>query len=833
MSNNIAITIDVIDNDSSGKVGQVAANLEALGPAGQSGGAAAGAGLDQVGEHAVTSREQVRLLSEEMGLRVPRAMQSVIASSQMMSAAIGAIAPAMIAIGGVDILYHLGEGAYNAFEKYIMLRDAINDSNAAIARMGDASEAALNRASEATERYIRMTQGAAKADEYGLNRVENTPFKIPLYGDAGFQNSSDAMKGNVESITGESVMPKDLDATIEKLKAYETQQKGIIDIYKEFEAMGDPFRVYAREVDQATQALKNTDAVLRMLLDSQTDYVAEVKTASKQIDEDNKAKADAAIAKAKEKTDAITALENSARNAQLSGDALLEAQREEAIDSFVRKYGESREAILAIDGEYMQKESALWKQQSDEADKAMRAAQQAADQQAHTGVGSIQYELSQTLGEIDQKQSKGMQPGYANDERDAANQTSNTKILAAQKEFEDQMAQIGRHGDDQQIEGYARIAEKADESLKKVNAAWTAYEDKVRGAAGLTVDEERAKDAEILALNQNMLREMGQLHDRTMEQIGKEEEQTARYSLAEWQQTQLRIVDDYQDRVRKIQDLQNQQDAALDADMKGHAANVVADQQAEVMAAQDADAQMLAARRQMNAAMQQSDEETRDKLASGLQSLFSHPEQFFEKRAMDTAFQLMANQMLSVFKSSTPAGSIVQYLFGMGPQMATAPQGTRDNPLTDVESLFHLGGYGHAAGTAGLSSPASGTGASLQFQQGVTTFSTSSTTFATAVTQFASAAGTMTASGGLGVGGMGAGGLGGAGTSLLGLGGADVSTASGGGADFNTGGSTALSGLAGASTGLSTLGTFGNALALPGMAERRCRWLRMQARPRA
>jgi hypothetical protein len=42
-------------------------------------------------------------------VHVPRAMQSVIAHSELMTAAIGAIAPAMIAIGGADILMHIGE----------------------------------------------------------------------------------------------------------------------------------------------------------------------------------------------------------------------------------------------------------------------------------------------------------------------------------------------------------------------------------------------------------------------------------------------------------------------------------------------------------------------------------------------------------------------------------------------------------------------------------------------------------------------------------------------------------------------------------------------------
>lgn len=190
-----------------------------------------------------------------------------------------------------------------------------------------------------------------------------------------------------------------------------------------------------------------------------------------------------------------------------------------------------------------------------------------------------------------------------------------------------------------------------------------------------------------------MLREMQQLHEKTMNQIGKEEEQTARLSLPGWQQAQLRIVDAYQDRVREIQEAEDQQNAALDADIKAHADHVAMDQQAEVMNEQDANAKKLAACQLMNAQKQQLDLETRDKYASGLKSMFSNPAQFFEQRAMDTAFQLMANEMLSTFKSSSPAGGIMQYLFGMGPEMNTST-----NPLNAFSSAI-AGTHGASAGS--------------------------------------------------------------------------------------------------------------------------------------
>jgi hypothetical protein len=298
-----------------------------------------------------------------------------------------------------------------------------------------------------------------------------------------------------------------------------------------------------------------------------------------------------------------------------------------------------------------------------------------------------------------------------------------------------------------------------------------------------------------LDVQENMLREMQQLHSKTMEQIAKEEEQTARYSLPAWQQAQLKIVDAFQDRVREVTEAEKQQETALNTSMQSDSKNALFYQQAEVMAAQDADAKILAARQAMNAQIQQSDEETRDKLASGLQSLFSHPEKFFEDTAMKTGFQLMANEMLSVFQSSGPTGGMLQYLFGMGPQMSTST-----NLLTAIQSA--LGQGNHNGGGINGSQPGSTPGnpfftgfgdssanpATMQFTQGSTQILTGAQTFVQGVAQFSSAVGSMSMGGG---GFSGGGGLLGGGGNTLGFPGAsntggDIGSSSGASASGTT-----------------------------------------------
>jgi hypothetical protein len=225
----VLITIDVIDNDSSAKVQQVAASLESLGPAGEAAGAQAGAGLDQISTHALSARENVRLLSEEMGVRVPRAMQSVMAQSAMLTGAIGMIAPAMIAIGGVDILVHLGEKLVDGYNKWVLMTDEIAAASDAVKLFGAMSAQAIEQQRAAQEHFIETTQGPKAADQFKANNVMNDPVDLSqIYDDDRWKKAPDEIKSDFQQIAGTSIAPMDLDITIARLQKYEEKQKDIL-----------------------------------------------------------------------------------------------------------------------------------------------------------------------------------------------------------------------------------------------------------------------------------------------------------------------------------------------------------------------------------------------------------------------------------------------------------------------------------------------------------------------------------------------------------------------------------------------------------------------------
>jgi hypothetical protein len=830
----VQITINVTDANASEAVEQIVASLNALGPAGQAAGAEAGAGLDQVGEHAITAKEQVRLLSEEMGVHVPRAMQSVIANSQMLSAAIGAIAPGMIAIGGADILMHLGEEAYKLYEKYVDINAAQDEFLKKLDEAKDKDfvnvhsiETADLRIKQATESMINLRSAAKDLSGEGWGNIWQGIFNPGQFaagvGELGMaRNLADqSMKaaGQTQEINPaeQNLIHQQNLAEIESEHAGDSRLKGEAKITAELQKQLD--------IDKEKQrytAIEEGERGNPRAHDAGKELQATEDTGARA-----RAHAEEIEFQRQEASEAIQ-LHNEAINAALQGNALRAAQEQQEIEAITRKFQEGeiqKQTAAAETADVQKKFAAQALKLQDELDAQTEHMADEAAQGALKGIPLIEAQLRTQMDAIDAAEKKAVgvggvdTPGQLADyasQRASAESSANQKIGELRRGFNQSIAGLDDSLVEHESQGYAKIAADAQANMKTL-------EDKERETYGADQSNWENYQSQKARILESADQQMAALHQRTMEEIAKEEEQTARYSLAGWQQAQLRIIDDYQDRVRKIQDMESQQDAALDADMQAHAANFAADQQAEVMVAKEADAQMLAARQQMNAALQQSDEETRDKLASGLQSLFKNPEQFFEKRAMDTAFQMMANEMMGVFKNSGAAGGIMQYMFGMGPQMSTSA-----NPLTDVESVLGMGGHGHA-GTSSAASPGM-----AQFQQGATAFSSSTSTFSTAVSQFAA---TVSAGGSGGMAGAGGvGGMGGAGSSLSGLAGAGIapgSTASGAGlgaglgADqdagldpsmmYTTSNPMMLPGVTGATGALSTLDTFGNSLAIPGM----------------
>jgi hypothetical protein len=71
------------------------------------------AGLDEVGKHALTSLDNVRLLRDDLGIRIPRSMEKAIASSAMLSGAIKGIGSTLLGVGALQLGFAVGKQAFD------------------------------------------------------------------------------------------------------------------------------------------------------------------------------------------------------------------------------------------------------------------------------------------------------------------------------------------------------------------------------------------------------------------------------------------------------------------------------------------------------------------------------------------------------------------------------------------------------------------------------------------------------------------------------------------------------------------------------------------------
>ena len=163
----VQISINVVDANSGAAVAGVEQNLKKLGAAGATSGQQMKQGMEQAGGAALSAREKTRLLSEEFGIRIPRAMQSMIAQSSIAKAALGSLTTAMIALGTIQIggmiFGALLSGIEKVWEHFHGLQRAADDYNAAYEKTKN--EEFGNTHSIETTR-LRINEAAASAKDF-------------------------------------------------------------------------------------------------------------------------------------------------------------------------------------------------------------------------------------------------------------------------------------------------------------------------------------------------------------------------------------------------------------------------------------------------------------------------------------------------------------------------------------------------------------------------------------------------------------------------------------------------------------------------------------------
>src|SRR5579883_1511604 len=128
-SSPVEIRITVVDQNSGEVIANIERNLTQVGAAGASSGQKVAQGMDRITGHTLTALDNVRLLRDDIGIRIPRSMEKAIASSQAMMGAINAVGAGLLAIGAIDIGIRIAQGLKHVWDEYLSLTSAAEKYN--------------------------------------------------------------------------------------------------------------------------------------------------------------------------------------------------------------------------------------------------------------------------------------------------------------------------------------------------------------------------------------------------------------------------------------------------------------------------------------------------------------------------------------------------------------------------------------------------------------------------------------------------------------------------------------------------------------------------------
>src|SRR6266702_117378 len=136
-SSSVQITINVVDANSGEVIAGLERSFSQLGAAGSGAGRGIGQGMKEAGTHSLSALDNVRLLRDDLGIRIPRAMEKVIANSKMAMGAIGMMGTALVSIGAAGVLFNLGKEIYDLYEHWLDVGAAARDYQKEVEKQKD------------------------------------------------------------------------------------------------------------------------------------------------------------------------------------------------------------------------------------------------------------------------------------------------------------------------------------------------------------------------------------------------------------------------------------------------------------------------------------------------------------------------------------------------------------------------------------------------------------------------------------------------------------------------------------------------------------------------
>jgi hypothetical protein len=664
-ANAVEIVIRVSDANSAAVISSVTQNLDKLGAAGSASGSKMKVlvqevsnlgqvappalrwtrqAVQEVGDHVQTSLDKVRLLRQELGIHVPRAMETLIAKNDMLMSGIAKLGGLMAGIGfgsivvafgaealrGIDaVIDHYG-GVEKAVENYVKeVKKSQNEE------FGDTHsiETTRLRIEQAYDSMDKFDQRAADAKRTIVGWRSSLDLVAP---GAGSMLESWHQQGNANNLEAKAIERRQqIDKLNQLTEGSQYHDERLQDI-----TLGsalDDSRI--AKMPSAAQARAKHDAQIR----EQSARSQEERRYANEQDRilGNPVAADAGAAKQKAENSIVQAKANAelftAEKAQAEE---LRKLHEEAIDAGLKGTALIREQELAAERELKQQGMATpqaindvrlkfhneeMKRLQDENREVSRMREESA-LSGLTGPARVRQEGANKLADI-YRNNAGLNPGQMLAEVKAVNDQTAQQIGELNKSFKDRVDEIVGQSANRELQGFARIREEAGNQIQQLQRE---YADK----GGNPADLARG----VNAINQGASGQAADLARRNEDETSQiETEARVRYLDSEKQKTAA-IESEYEQRLEKYKE-------QLDA---------------QEISQQDYNRRVAAAAQNANAEMVQAATEARQKMAGEFEQFFrgmDHPLRYLQTLGDKVAGQAAAAMVQRVQQHGSAGGS--------------------------------------------------------------------------------------------------------------------------------------------------------------------------------
>lgn len=716
MATAVTISIKVDGSQANEALNAVKKGLTDVGVQGTASLNQASNGLKQMGGHAATGLDSVRLLSQEFGLRLPRAIEAMISRIPAITNGLQSVLGVMAGIAAAQVFVHVAEEIYGAYEKYVSLNaaaekfyetikktsqeDVVNTHSIETTRARlDTAENSATKLRSVSESLWRQGLGQLAALATG-----NASGVADMLGAHQLQEASLQNQGNSIQLTRRQIdQQHELAlAQIEAAHAGDAQLVGQQKINAEL-AKKQQIDAESRKHDRKVEGFYGNQV---------PGSAGEEEQRNKDLIATREADAQKAIL-AREAYLAITKASDESVRARLTGEELIyrkmrddlrelriELANTGRLDQFGAQGGAVQDRYFADLGERQVK-------RQNEAAKQMRDASAA----GLTGAARIQAEHNNKVADINTNPQLADDPAAAAQARIAAENESNQKIAELQQQFSQRMRQIEEGRTAASLSGFQRIDAGAAKQVDELNAQYN--RDFANGAA---------EDAHTLAAKQDLQRAVTAVYataaDQRKDLAQKNAADDLRYDQ-EAAQAEGRVreqgamgwVSSYRNALSTIQ-----------AEEQEHLAKLQEQAGKEGLTYEEVERRRTDIVRTANAQIVEQNVELQHRIAGALQSAFTDPVGFIKSKMEEMMFQIIAGWVMHLTLFKQLFGSTMGGLTPGGAAAggsAAGGAGVLGSILRGTTGAF--GGSPELAGGAAASSgavvPAAGGGAGSIFGQ--------------------------------------------------------------------------------------------------------------------